>query len=215
MASYFTYASYHSEEDAQDLTQLLDEAAIPYKIEHNRNVLDKIYIGDEMSQLVDVKIEKEKFEQVNELMRNQATSQFNNIREDYYLLEFTDEELIDVVRNKNEWNAFDQGLAEKILNERKVTYDRSIITNPASAGYMPTHINSSLVVIQYIFSILFPYAGILIGLATISAFKTLGDGTTVKIFDDQTRKHGKIMLVIGIVRTIYLFIDYNVLWFLG
>ena len=213
MSQLLTYETFYTKEETKELTDLLDSAGILYEVEHNKNLLDKVYIGENLDPLIAVKIPSEHFEYVNEIVKDRAKSQVHNINPDYYLFQFSNEELIEVVKNKNEWNAFDQGLAEAILNERKVNYNASR-EKPVTVEYTPIRLEPVYLVLEYLLSIILPYAGIIIGLATITAFRTLHNGQKVKMYDEQTRQHAKIMLVIGIFRSLITFLFSYPLWFL-
>jgi hypothetical protein len=214
MSAFATYASFHSEGEASELTELLQSAGIAYEIEHNRNVLDKIYTGDEVDPMVAVRIRKDQFKQVNDIRRELAKNEIGQLSPDYYLFSFSNEELIDVVRNKNEWNSFDQGIAEQLLIDGNINFDRTIIENKPSKTYTPSKLSSTYLVLEYLLSILLPYAGIIIGIATIAAYRTLADGSTVKMYDEHTRNHGRIILVIGVLRTVYFLTMNYVLWYI-
>jgi len=54
----------------------------------------------------------------------------------------------------------------------------------------------------YIFALLGGLIGIIIGVIMMSSKVKLPDGTTVKKYDDSTRKQGTIILVIAIVAMI-------------
>jgi hypothetical protein len=209
MSELLTYGTYHTEEEAKDLTDLLETMQIRYEVERHKNALDKIYIGDDLSPTIAVKIKSNDFEAVNAALRLQAKNYTQAIDPGYYLLHFSNDELIAVIQNDNEWNAFDQGLAEKLLSERQVAYDRSKVNSPGEAVVKPYTIAPQYLVLEYLLSILAPYAGIIIGLATIAAFRTLRNGTKVKMYDDPSRNHGRILLVIGVIRTLYTFYFYH------
>ena len=58
---------------------------------------------------------------------DKAEKEIEVIDDDYYLLSFSDDELIDVVSKSDEWNKFDVSLAKKLLKERgnEITNDES------------------------------------------------------------------------------------------
>ena len=209
MRELLTYGTYHTEEEAKDLTDLLETMQIRYEVERHKNALDKIYIGDDLSPMIAVKIKSNDFEAVNTALRLQAKNYTQAIDPGYYLLHFSNDELIAVIQNDNEWNAFDQGLAEKLLSERQVAYDPAKVNSPGEAVVKPYTIAPQYLVLEYLLSMLAPYAGIIIGLATIAAFRTLRNGTKVKMYDDPSRNHGRILLVIGVIRTLYTFYFYH------
>jgi hypothetical protein len=119
MSQFLTFSKFQSNQEAQDLINLLQHSNVEFKIEAEKNPLDEIYTGQSLDPLVVVKISQDRFAEVNTLLLKQAEMQLNDIDPDYYLFQFTDQELIDVISNSNEWNHFDQALAQKILNDRE------------------------------------------------------------------------------------------------
>lgn len=204
MVRFLTYTKVHLKEEADELIQLLTSASIPFEVEHDKDILDKIYIGEALDPFISINIPEDKFEDVNTLLREHAKTQFQNLNPDYYLFQFNNAELLSVITNPNEWNPFDQGIAEKLLAERNIETKQSIATRSA-AVYKPLHVEGIYVVLQYLFSTIVPYVGIVIGLATLNAYRTLSNGQQIKMYDDEARMHGKAMLAIGVVRTIVTF----------
>ena len=213
MSQLLTYATYHSPEETKNLTAILEGAGIPYEVEYNRDILDKVYIGDNLDPMIAVKISPSEFERVNDLCKAEAKNNIHEINPDYYLFQFENDELINVVKNKNEWNAFDQGLAEKILFDRNVTIEHTTVVHTGAADYTPLQVKGIYLALQYLVSFVWPYAGILIGVATNAAYRTLSNGSRVKMYDEYTRTHGRIMLVIGIVRTLVMLFTFYPMWF--
>ena len=46
MAEFLTYSKFYTNEDAEAFAELLNNAGIETKIEHERNSLDTIYLGE-------------------------------------------------------------------------------------------------------------------------------------------------------------------------
>ena len=67
--------------------------------------------------------------------------------------------------------------------------------------YEPERLGKTWIVFGYIFSLL-SIAGILGGLAIITSSKRLADGKKVSLYDDYTIRHGKTMLIIGIISSL-------------
>jgi hypothetical protein len=95
------------------------------------------------------------------------------------------------------------------LSARQVAYDHIKVNSPGVAVVKPYTIAPLYLVLEYLLSLLVPYAGIIIGLATIASFRTLRNGTKVKMYDGPSRNHGRILLVIGVIRTLYTFYFYH------
>lgn len=206
MPNLLTYQKFYSAEEADAFTKLLEQSNITFKIEHERDSLDKVYTGESLDPMFAVKIPEDRFEAVNAILLADARMNLTSVEPDYYLFAFTNEELLDVLKNNNEWNYFDQALAEKILTDRYVALPVLLEKNESDPVYVPASLERHWLVLEYIVSILLGYVGIVIGLATAYAFKVNKDGTRVKLYDEATRMHGKIMLGIGIVRTLLLFV---------
>ena len=199
MSQFLTHSKFHSQEEANEFISLLQNANIDFEMEREKNVLDKIYIGESLDPMFAVKIAENNFAEANSLLLANAQSQLNNINPDYYLFNFSNQELIDVVNSKNDWNIFDQALASKILSDRKIEIPTDAKQTIVNNVYTPIEIDAVWLILEYLLSIVVPFAGAIIGLATIFAYKTLGDGRKVKIYNETTRTHGKIIFAIGIV----------------
>lgn len=120
MPEFLTYSKYYNVEDAEDITQLLYKNGIQFLLQKDKELLDKIYIGDSIDPMIVLKIQSNDFEKVNRLLKEDAKRQVATLPTDYYLLHFTNEELQNVLTNPNDWNAFDQGIAEELLTKRNV-----------------------------------------------------------------------------------------------
>ena len=107
-----------------------------------------------------VKIPGDCFEDANKVMRAEVEAQLDNINPDYYLFSFTNDELIDVAQNKNDWNEFDQALANKILSERNVVIPITIHEQPKHE-FKPIRIETAWLIAEYCISIILSFAGII------------------------------------------------------
>ncbi len=199
MPQFLTHSKFYSQEEANEFINLLQNAKIDFEIEREKNVLDKIYVGESLDPMFAIKIPENSFAEVNSLLLLNAQLQLNNINPDYYLFNFSNQELIDVVNSKNDWNFFDQALASKIISERKVEIPVEPTQALVNTTYIPNKIDAVWLFLEYILSVVVPFTGAIIGLATLYAYKTLSDGNKVKMYDEATRTHAKIILSIGIV----------------
>jgi hypothetical protein len=206
MTEFLTYTKVHTREEAGEITKLLQASGIEFKIEAERNALDKMYIGESLDPLIAIKIPQNRFTAANKIMLLQAQSQLDDIDPDYYLFSFTNDELTDVLKNTHEWNALDQALAQKLLLERNIAIPKDIEDGGTAASFKPYHLEMVWIIVEYLVSIAFAFAGIIIGSITLLGYKTLHTGSKVKMYDKETRMHAGIMLGIGIVRTLYHYI---------
>lgn len=203
MSELLTFAEFHSIQEAQSLIDLLQKSQIQYEVVQEKGLLDKIYIGESLDPMITVKVSEDRFEELNALLLAEASTQLNDINPDYYLFAFTNQELIEVIQNRNEWNAFDQALAKKILNDRKIEIPTNIKLVTDTEYYTPIQLNIIWIISQYILTLWLTFAGIIIALATLFAYKTLKTGERKNMYDQTTRLHAKIMMGLGVIRVIY------------
>jgi hypothetical protein len=204
MTELLTYAKFHTNNEVEVVTALLDKADIAYQVEREKNLLDKIYVGESYDPMIALKIANTDFITVNELMVNSVEIDINTINKDYYLLHFSIAELLSVLKHPYDWNYFDQALAKYLLPEQQVVL--SSATYPSSVSelhYEPISLGIQWLILEYLLSILLVYAGIIIGGFTLIANKTLPNGKKVAIYNDYIRNNGKWLIGIGIVRFIY------------
>jgi hypothetical protein len=213
MSQLLTYAKVFSEEEATVYTELLQSAGIPFEVEHARNVLDKIYIGDELDPMIYINIEGEHFEQVNAILKAQAKLNVDKVDPDYYLFDFSDDELINILQQPADWSPFDQGLAEKLLSDRGKDIHAPAIAKATAAEFTPIKLTPIYLVLQYLATVFILYAGVVIGLATLYAYQTLSTGKRVRIYDEPTRLHGKWMIGIGVAIILYIVVFSQPFWF--
>lgn len=194
MSEFLPYAKFQTAEDALPLINLLKTASIPYQFEHLVNQLDDLIIGYSLDPMFEIRVESSRFEQVNQLLQQSAIVGPDD-QSQYYLYNFTDEELMNVVNNDEEWNAFDQGLAKAILEKRHAT----TINKPtlSNNNYLAKSLPTSTLIIGYLLST--TIIGILFGLSIRQNKKILSDGTKTYTYDSNTRQHGSYMIMVALI----------------
>jgi len=212
MPNFLTYSKFHTGQEASEFTTLLEHSRIEYEIVHERDPLDKVYTGESFDPMITVKIPEHRFEEVNKIMLSKAKLQLTDIDPNYYLFHFSNQELIDVINSPNEWNHFDQALAHKILSDKKIDIAASATINPKEDIYIPIHMNSLWLILEYALTLLIPYVGIVIGLSSNFAYKTTNSGKKIKMYDKATQMHAIIMLILGIIRTCLFLFGFFLFW---
>lgn len=199
MAELLTYAKFHTDDELATVTTILDKAGINYHVEKEKNLLDKIYVGESYDPMIALKIANTDFVTVNSLMVNSVEIDIDSINKDYYLLHFSIAELASVLEHPYDWNYFDQAFAKYLLAQQQM--DAPVAKT--EIDYEPIGLAIQWLILEYLLSIVMVYAGIVIGGITLLAYKTLPNGKKVVIYNDQVRNHGKWMIVIGILRFVY------------
>lgn len=121
--------------------------------------------------------------------------QLDNVPEDYYLLTFTNDELLEIVAKPDEWGAFDYQLAQKLLKERGVDITKEKTDRLKADRYKelakPEGEPAKNIVGYYIISILFFPVGLIIGWVWGYSKKQLPDGYKVYTYNNSVRNHGR------------------------
>lgn len=187
---------------AKVLTALLDHNHIPYDVEEHSPSFNPAFISNELTKEYEVKIKSEDFTRVNELLKEQETEDINQIEKDYYLFDFTNEELIDILAKADEWSPFDYQLARKILTDRGVMVSEEELADMQEerieALKEPEPQQTPWITLGYICAIGGGLLGIFIGWHLLSFKKTLPDGERVYSYSPNDRKNGKRILFIGV-----------------
>jgi len=80
-------------------------------------------------------------------------------------------------------------------------------------NHTPERLKKEWIIAGYVSSILIGFVGIFWALSVITAKKVLKNGIRVSIYDDYSKKHGRIVLVIGIVNLYFLVLGRIPGWF--
>ena len=205
--NFVTYRKFIFKDDALDLIEILKENNIDYVLDDNSSRLDSSFGNDDNTKQFVLKIEKENFERVEELEEKSISKSLDNIDKSYYLFESSDEDLIEIVLKKEEWNKFDYLLAQKILKERGKEINQDLIKaiNKRRIDDLKTEEASPkwLIYIGYLFSVLGGFIGIFIGLYLMNYKKTLPNGETIYGFGTEDRKSGKNVFICSIMGVIF------------
>ena len=140
---------------------------------------------------------------MHDLRLNSENYDFSELPNDYYLLQFSQEELVDVVAKRDEWSAFDYLLAQKLLAERgQQLSTEEIQTLHEERNHelaQPEKSQTTLVAIGFLMAILGGLFGLFIGWHLANHKKTLPNGEQVYGYNEADRRSGKTILTIGLV----------------
>ncbi len=208
--NFATYRKFIFKDDVLDLIKILKEYKIDFVLSDNSSRLDSTFGNDDNTKQFALKIKRANFKKVEELEEDLISKSLENVNKDYYLFEFSDDELIEIVLKSEEWNKFDYLLAQKILKERgkEVNIDLIKAINKRRIDDLKTEEASPkwLIYIGYISSVLGGLIGIFIGLYLINYKKTLPNGETIYGFGTEDRKSGKNIFICSIIGVIFWFI---------
>lgn len=198
---FITYQRFNEAELANLLIAILEENDIPFIMSEEGPVFDPSFSFREDISHYAVKIRSEDFERVSQLLeQNESNNQA--INEDYYLFDFTDEELKEVLEKADEWNAFDISLAKRILAERGKPVNDAELLNLKSKRLeelkKPEHSQRTWIILGYIFAFVGSILGLFIGWHLFKHKKTLPNGERVYGYTEHDRKQGTIIFLISL-----------------
>lgn len=211
---FVTFEKFNNESLAVDFGSLLNKNKIDFLIENISINFDPILSNNEFGKEYCVKIKKDDFEKANDILREKAKKEINEIQDDYYLLSFSSEELIDVIEKSDEWNKFDVELALKLLNERGNEITTKQINELKKQRIIelskPEEGQNIYIIIGYISALLGGLLGVFIGWHLLTYKKTLPNGNRIYAYSENDRKHGNRILILGAV-FIVVWILYRIL----
>lgn len=201
---FLTYKKFYEQDRAEALAIVLQNNGIKFEITEDRESLDSMLIGDKHFNLYYfVKLKKEDFAKADSLLANESEKELEIVDKDHYLYEFTDEELFDILSKPDEWNAFDYQLSKKILIERGKEIDNETIDllkkQRITELSKPEDSSKAWIYAGYLSAMLGGLIGIFMGIAIISATKTLPNGQKIYTYSVGHRKHGTRILIIGTI----------------
>jgi hypothetical protein len=202
MSQYATYSRFHSPDDAQFLISLLQQRNIPYTLEHEVGQLDKVYVGESIEAMFGLRIPAEKFSAVNTILAEQANADMAKPGFEHLMQSYSTEELQEIVNEPTGWSAYDLQVAATLLAEK--TQGQVTIPVANADTFVPYQLEGIWIILGYIVSLLgasyFFYlaiAGFMAGLVVHQSKKMLKNGTTVKMYSEKSRKHGRNLMILS------------------
>lgn len=205
--SFEVFRKYPTIQEATELTDVLKENNISFLLEDFTNKSEIVGFSVQNLDLkVIVKARIEDFPKIETLVDNTLKVSLDQVDKEHYLFSFTDEELTEIIVKPNDWSNYDYKVAELILNNRGVSVSPKFIESIKKQRYNKLSekesYSSTWLIIGYISAFLGGLLGFAIGLSLWLMKKRLPNGEKVYIYDDNNRKHGKRITMIGFIMTL-------------
>lgn len=201
------YKLYYNREQAEAVGAVLGDAGIAYEIIGTRKSFDPSYAFNNVDPDVNLMLRAEDFTKANEVLKAYYARQAEHVDPGYYLFQFTDKELLDIIRRQDEWGAFDVALARQILDNRgiPISEEADAISNRERMAELaqPEDAPLWMIVLGYISALVGGFVGFIIGWF-LAATKVLPNGERVPIYKPTDRIHGRIIMTMGAI----LFVTY-------
>ena len=198
---FITFRRFNDENSASELEEFFKEKNIEYLLEDNSLSFDPTFANNGFGKEFCIKLKQSDFEKVNFLLIEKEEKENVVIDEDYYLLSFSDDELMELIAASDEWSPFDVSLAKRLLEEKgkKATQEdiEKIKKDRIAKLSKPEESQGTYIIIGYITAILGGFLGIFIGWHLLTFKKTLPNGNRVYAYSANDRKQGNRILIIG------------------
>lgn len=198
---YSIFKKYPTLEQAAELKELLDKEGIEAVLGDNIPPVDVTFSGTTLQHEFEVRIKPSDFVIAENLLEQKAEDLIDQVDKDYYLFNFTDEELYEILLKSDEWNEFDYTLAQKILSQRGKPIDKALLNSLKNERLkqlaQPEENQRAWIILGYVFAFLGGLLGIVIGYFLWTAKKTLPNGKKVYSYSEKDRKQGKYIFIIA------------------
>ncbi|MFC5682281.1 hypothetical protein ACYE2N_10810 [Flavobacterium sp. MAHUQ-51] len=200
---YSVFRKYPTILQAKGLENLLQQNNITTQLTDNIPPIDPSLSGTTLLNEYEIKILIEDFEKAELILEKEVENVINQVEDDHYLFDFTDEELYEVLLKSDEWSEFDYKLAQNILTKRGKSIDIDLLNalkkQRIETLAEPENNQKPWIIAGYTFALLGGFLGIIIGYSLWTSKKNLPNGETVNSYTDQDRAHGKKIFYIGLI----------------
>lgn len=207
---FVVFRRYSSFEEAEYVKQLFQEHSIDSKIAINTTDLEGTMAGSSVNPKYELSLKQNDFEQADELLIANNQTAIEDLDEDYYLFQFTDEELKDVLIHSYEWSEHDLAISRKILVSRNVSIDEIALKHQKLERLedlaKPESGQLGWIVFGYVMAFGGGFLGLLIGYFLWKTKKNLPNGQQVYAYDEKVRKNGLQIFIISLIIFPILFV---------
>ena len=153
--------------------------------------------------MADCKKSRNDFEKAEKILEQNAELLISQVDENYYLYDFSDEELYEILLKSDEWSELDNKLAVQILQKRGKAVDTEILNvlkkERLQVLSKPEESQTPWIIVGYIAALLGGLIGIAIGYSIWKAKKTLPNGQSVYSYNENDRREGKRIFILGLI----------------
>ena len=104
---FIVFQSFYDISLAQEMAEKLKQNDIPLEIEDTSSPIDPVIIGSGLDAEIRIKLRQQDFNKAHSVLEEYYTDQLDTIGKDYYLYDFSDQELIEIIEKPDEWGVLD------------------------------------------------------------------------------------------------------------
>ena len=200
---FVTFRKFSSLEEAEWILATLKEGGISTQVYDASPPVDLTFSVNKSQNEIRVRLKQIDFEKANSILERQAQAQVEDIPDDHYLHDFSDEELIEIVEKRDEWSRMDFLFAQKLLADRGKQLTSEEIEKfrlkRIEELKRPEVGHKGWLRFGYTCAVLGGFLGMFIGWFHWKFKKTIATGERMLAYDDQTRKTGERIFWLGVV----------------
>lgn len=200
---FVVFRRYPTKEEAELVQQLFEEHSIVSKIAINTTDLEGTMAGASVNPKFELSLSEDDFDRADELLLAANDTQLEDLDEDYYLFQFTDDELKNVLIHSYEWSEHDIAISRKLLESRNVSIDEHALKQQKTERIIelsqPESGQTGWITFGYIMAFGGGFFGLLIGYFLWKTKKNLPNGKQVYSYDETVRKHGSRIFFVSLI----------------
>lgn len=200
---FITFQKFDNTESAKELASALENNGISVQIEDASPPVDLTFSGNTLQNEIRVRVQQSDFEKANQVLEKEAEQLIDTVPDDYYLYEFTDNELIEIIEKQDEWSKVDFLLSQKILRDRGVEINEEKIEELRQKRIddirKPEKGHKGWLIFGFITALLGGILGIFIGWFHFTFKKTDPTGQQFYAYDTKTRRRGQQIFWLGLI----------------
>lgn len=205
----------HSWEQAVEIGEVLKRSGIEYHVIRDKPYFDISFAFNKADPDVNLVIPSDKFLDARKVLQRYYESQVHTVDQDYYLFQFSNKELADIIQKPDEWGSFDYELAKHIMHQRGIDVtpdlESTIMLERLKTLARPELGHPGLIIAGYLSAFFGGFVGIIFGWILSQFTKKLPNGERVFVYDANVRMHGRIIFYLSIL----VFVSFIVARLLG
>ncbi|MFT3703636.1 MAG: hypothetical protein QM802_14830 [Agriterribacter sp.] len=206
MSNYSTFRQYNNIDVANEICEHLKANSIECIINDNKRFFDVNFSNTPFENNISLNLQPQDFKKAQSILDLYYNQQIESVSSDYYLYQFSDKELLEIISKPDEWGEFDFHLAKKILAEGGKAIKPEIVEllkeQRIDELSKPEVVNKYFIYQGYLAALFGGVIAIFWGYDMAYSKRTLPDGKQVYAYNESERKHGERITLIGIISLI-------------
>ena len=196
---YKDFRKYVIKEQAEEIAKILSDNGINVQIREVKPYVD-ITFSNPNSLNYWIRLPENQIAKAESILEKELNTSDGLMY--HYFSEFTDEELIDVLKSFYDWTKVDYQQARMILKDRGISFTDEELEQFKKISLQeqraPQKAKTSWIIVGFISALLGGFLGLIIGWNYYMGYKELPNGEIVYLYDSSTRKKGKAMVIIAL-----------------